>query len=317
MQNQYLTPRRVEFIVTNLCNGSCAHCYASKQEEGYTKHIDASLAVEIIEKIASRFDVESVMTFGGEPMLFPEAVYAIHKTAASKEVSSRELITNGYWSNNNQSTRKKAEKLAESGVNQIYFSVDAFHQEHIPLDVVRNAITSCIEVGIEDLALNPCWLVSEKDDNKYNRRTKAILQELASLPVRISDGNLVEPAGEAIKNLSEFLPSKFKMLACKCGDLPYTEPLDQLTSFSVEPDGKISVCEGLSIGDASQEDILNLIDEYDPFEMRETREIIENGLIGLSNYARSKGVEPDPDGYYSVCQMCYDLRRRLKNQLRY
>jgi len=303
----------VEFIVTNLCNGSCAHCYATKQEEGYPKHIDASLAVEIIEKITSRFDVESVMTFGGEPMLFPEVVYAIHKTATSKGVSSRELITNGYWSNDKQSTRNKAEKLAESGVNQIHFSVDAFHQKHIPLDIVRSAITSCIEVGIEDLALNPCWLVSEKDDNQYNQRTKAILQEFPSLPVRISEGNLVEPSGEALKNLSEFLPSRLKLPLGRCGDFPYTEPLDQVTSFSVESDGKISICDELYIGDAFKADILNLIAEYDPFEMRETREIIENGLLGLLNYARSKGVEPDSNGYYSLCQMCFDLRRRLSN----
>jgi MoaA/NifB/PqqE/SkfB family radical SAM enzyme len=314
MANRYLEPRRIEFLVTYLCNGRCRHCYAPKQEYGYPRHVDVSLAVDIVRKVSRNFDVDSVMTFGGEPMLFPEVVYSIHREVTKQGVPQRELITNGYWSKSIWETREIAHELDESGVNQIYFSVDAFHQEHIPIGKVRVAIESCLETGIEYLALNPCWLVSEEEDNEYNRETRSIIEELGELPVRVSEGNIVEPAGLALVNLKEFLPQREKVPSGTCGDVPYTEPLNKVSCISVEPDGRVAVCKEFYLGDASKSEILRLIEGYDPFEVPEMRAIIEGGVEGLASLARSRGVEPDPEGYYSVCHMCIDLRRRLRTR---
>ena len=314
MKNRYLEPRRIEFLITYLCNGSCIHCYSTKQSDGHPLHIDSPLAVDIVEKVGRVFDVESVMTFGGEPMLFPEVVYSIHREATRQEVPSRALITNGCWSDDIRVVREIADGLEDCGVNQISFSVDAFHQEHIPIGRVRAAIESCLESGIEDLALNPCWLVSEEDDNEYNRRTRSILDELSGLPVRVSGGNVVEPSGLALTNLGEFLPPRKSLPAGRCGDMPYTEPLDHVSCLSVEPDGRVAICDGLYLGDASESDILRLIEGYDPFEVPEMRAIIEGGVEGLASLATAKGVMPDPEGYYSVCHMCTDLRWRLETR---
>jgi len=312
MRNRYLEPRRVEFSVTYLCNGRCIHCYAPKQKEGYPLHIDASLAVGIVENVGRVFNVESVMTFGGEPMLFPEVVYSIHREATRQEVSRRELITNGYWSDDIRVVKEIANGLKNCGVNQIHFSVDVFHQEHIPLGNVRAAIESCLEAGIEDLSLNPCWLVSEDDDNEYNQETRSILDELSGLSVRVSEGNTVEPSGLALVNLKEFLPPRERLPLGRCGDMPYTEPLDHVSCISVEPDGRVAVCDEFYLGDASESDILRLIEGYNPFDVPEMRVIIEDGVKGLASLAATRGVEPDHKGYYSVCQMCLDLRRRLR-----
>ena len=43
----------------------------------------------------------------------------------------------GYFSKNSEKIRLTAERLAESGINDILLSVDAFHQETIPLDIVK------------------------------------------------------------------------------------------------------------------------------------------------------------------------------------
>ena len=311
MIKRFLEPRRIEFPVTYLCNGRCRHCYAPKHVDGYPRHVDASLAVDVVRKVSRSFDVDSVMTFGGEPMLFPEVVCSIHREATAQGVPRRELITNGYWSRSDRETRNAAHELHESGVNQIHFSVDAFHQEHIPIGRVRVAIESCLEAGIEDLALNPCWLVSEEEDNEYNRETRSILEELQGLNVRVSEGNFVEPAGLALLNLKAFLPPRVKAPSGACGDMPHTEPLDSVSCISVEPDGKVAVCDGLYVGDASKSDVLRLIDSYDPFGVPVMRALIEDGVEGLASLAGKRGVEPDPLGYRSVCHMCTDLRRRL------
>ena len=43
--NKYLTPNRIEFAVTYLCNSKCKHCYSIQNNETFPGHIDKSLAV--------------------------------------------------------------------------------------------------------------------------------------------------------------------------------------------------------------------------------------------------------------------------------
>jgi MoaA/NifB/PqqE/SkfB family radical SAM enzyme len=307
---------RIEFAVTYLCNGGCKHCYSIQGKERFPEHIDKSIAVEIVRKVGKKYDPESIMTFGGEPLLFPEIVCAIHKEAMNVGIPIREVITNGYWSRDTEKIREIAKDLAESRVNSIIISVDAFHQEHVPLDIVRKTAEACLEAGIEDISWNPCWVLSEDTDNQYNQKTKSILKELEDLPIRNSGGNVMEPDGLALVNLKEFLPLKRKIPAAKCGDMPYTDPLDSVKGIYVEPDGEIAVCKDFYIGNASKTDIVNLIESYDPFEIPEMKAIVENGMEGLVNWAKTKGVEPDQEGYYSICHMCTDIRKRISKTLK-
>jgi len=311
VNGKYLVPKRIEFLVTYLCNGYCRHCYAPKLTVGYPQHIDESLAVKIVDEVGHQYEVESVMTFGGEPMLFPEIVYSIHEKASNLGIPSRELITNGYWSREVEEIEDTAGNLAECGVNSIYFSVDAFHQEHIPINIVRDSIESSIEAGIEDVALNPCWLVSEDDDNQYNRETRRILEELRELPVRVS-GGIVEPKGLALEYLREFLPPKVSLPKGCCSDIPFSESLDALSSISIEPDGRVAICDDFYLGDASETSVPHLISTFNPFKTPEMKAIIEDGMEGLVDLAKGRGVNPDPEGYYSICHMCTDLRKRMK-----
>lgn len=82
--------------------------------------------------------------------------------------------------------------------------------------------------GHSDIAWNPCWIVSKDNNNLFNKKTKHILEELAGLPIRISEGNIIEASGLALVNLKEYLPPKIEIPAGKCGDMPYANPLDSL-----------------------------------------------------------------------------------------
>ncbi|MBL7085582.1 MAG: radical SAM protein [Candidatus Cloacimonetes bacterium] len=313
--NKYLTPNRIEFAITYLCNCKCKHCYSIQNNETFPEHIDKSLAVEIVRKVGEQYSPESIMTFGGEPLLFPEIVSAIHKEAMDVGIPSREIITNGYWSKDAKKIKEIAKNLKESCVNEIIVSVDTFHQEQIPLDNVRKTIESCLQEGFQNIILNPCWVVSEENDNRYNQKTKSILQKLKDLPVRKSEGNIMEPSGLAFINLKEFLPPKEKLPAGKCGDLPYTDPLDSVKGIYIEPDGKVAVCNDFYIGNAFEADIISLIENYNPFKIPVMKAIIENGMEGILNWAKTKGVKPNSEGYYSICQMCIDIRRRVNKNL--
>jgi hypothetical protein len=231
--NKYLAVNRLEFAVTYSCTGKCRHCYSTPKRQKFPGRISRSLAVKIVKKADEKRELESVMTFGGEPLLFPEIVFAIHKTAANLGIPVRNVITNGYWSDDPQKIKETAIELKKVGVNSIDISVDAFHQEYIPLEIVRKAAEACLEVGIESVSWDPCWVISKEHDNLYNRKTRLILKRLEDLPIRVSDGNVMEPLGLSLVNLREYLPPKEKMPEGSCGEMPYTIDLIPSNLFSL------------------------------------------------------------------------------------
>jgi MoaA/NifB/PqqE/SkfB family radical SAM enzyme len=309
---KYLVAERIEFIVTYLCNSSCSHCQLGEEEKGkmFPSHVDKEKAVDVVRKVGGAYAPKSIMTFGGEPLLYPEIVCAIHEQASKLGIPVRDVITNGFWSTKAGKIQEIAQSLAKSGVNEVAISADCFHQEFIPLKTVKKAATSLIEAGIERVRWNPCWVVSKESDNKYNRRTKAILQKLRNPQVEESEGNSVQPKGRALSSLAEFLPPRVSVPKGKCGDMPYTEKLDSVKTISVEPDGRVAVCENFYIGNAFKSDIIGILENYDPFKIPEVKSILERGMDGLVNWAKKRGVEPRPEGYYNICHMCTDLRER-------
>jgi len=126
--NRYLAVNRIEFAITYLCSSKCQHCQLGEEEERkkFPNHIDKDIAVEIVRKVGSKYNPKSIMTFGGEPLLFPEIVYAIHKEAMKVGIPVRDVITNGFWSRKIEEIQEIANNLAKSGVNEVDISVDCF-----------------------------------------------------------------------------------------------------------------------------------------------------------------------------------------------
>ena len=130
--NQYLKNlSKIEFVVTDACTGRCKHC-SEGEHKSSGERIDPSVAAEAVKKIAREYDIKTVMTFGGEPLLYPETTYAVMRAAREMNIPRRQVITNGYFSKNAETVKAVAEKLAECGVNDLLLSVDSFHQETIP-----------------------------------------------------------------------------------------------------------------------------------------------------------------------------------------
>ena len=310
--SRYLTVNRLEFIVTYQCNSHCKHCQVGQSERtSQPAALDHDLAIEIVREVTQAYSPQSIMTFGGEPLLFPEVVCAIHRTARENGIGKRQVITNAGWPRSETEFQKVAHKLAESGVNDVSISVDGFHQEHIGLCVVERNARSLIDAGIPRIWWNPCWLVSREHNNDWNRRTRAILRALAHLPVEEDDGNIVQPEGNALRWLGSYLPQNIHLPDGECGDMPYTGRLDQVDSVSVEPNGNIMVCEGFAIGNAHEGGVAEVLRSYDPTSTSEMRAVLKEGVAGLVRLAATRGVEPSPDGYYSACDMCKSIRREL------
>ncbi len=306
---------RIEFVVTYRCNSHCKHCQVVEAKRHQRPQaIRPDLAGNIVRRIAQTHQPSSVMTFGGEPLLYLEAVCAIHQAAKECGIPARQVITNAGMPRSPYPADTVAQKLAASGVNDICISVDTFHQEYVPVGMVERNVRAYLAAGIDNLQLNPCWVVSPEGDNPYDQHTRAILQELSHLPVRTGDGNRLQPAGNAQTWLSAYLPPRQTLPAGSCENVPYAGRLDEIDGISIEPDGGVNICQDWIIGNAAKTDILEILDGFDPHAIPEAATILRGGMAGLVDHARSKGVEPDPQGYFSICEVCVDLRQKIRAQ---
>ena len=138
---------RIEFVVTMGCTGRCKHCSEGSHIFG-GEHIDGETAARAVAEVCRHYDIKSLMTFGGEPLLYPETVCRIHRAAMLAGIPKRELITNGFFSRDRLRIKDAAAKLAESGVNRVMLSVDAFHQETIPIEPVEYFVDCIRESGV-------------------------------------------------------------------------------------------------------------------------------------------------------------------------
>ncbi len=240
---------KIEFVVTYDCTGRCKHCFEG-DHRCTVEHIDPDIAADTVRKIAAEYDIKTVMTFGGEPLLYPEAVYKIIGAAYQLNIPKRQVITNGYFTRDVKKIREVVSKLYECGVNDLLLSVDAFHQETIPLEVVKMFANEAKEQGIP-IRLQPAWLVSATDDNPYNRKTREILDSFSRIGIYENEGNVIYPEGNAIKYLSEYFKDNVSQN-------PYIEDPCDVKCVSVEPDGNTLD------GNIYRDCIMKIIEGYKP-----------------------------------------------------
>ena len=248
--NQYLKNlNKIEFVVTYACTGRCKHC-SEGDHASCGERIDPKIAADAVRKIAARYDIKTVMTFGGEPLLYIDAVYAIMTAAKELNIPKRQVITNGYFSKNADKIHETAERLAACGVNDLLLSVDAFHQETIPLDVVRQFATEAKKCGIP-IRLQPAWLRSAVDDNPYNRKTREILGSFEDLALPVGEGNNIFPEGNALKYLAEYFTDELP-------ENPYADDPRDVRCVSFSPNGDVLD------GNVYRNDIMEIIKDYAP-----------------------------------------------------
>ena len=248
--NRYLKNlNKIEFVVTYACTGRCKHC-SEGDHTNCGERIDPKIAADAVRKIAAEYDIKTVMTFGGEPLLYLDAVYAIMTAAKELNIPKRQVITNGYFSKNADRIREVAERLAACGVNDLLLSVDAFHQETIPLDVVKQFAAEVKACGIP-IRLQPAWLVSVTDDNPYNIKTREILASFADMEIPANEGIVIFPEGNALKYLAEYFTDELP-------ENPYVEDPRDVRCVSFEPNGNVLG------GNVYRNDIMEIIKDYVP-----------------------------------------------------
>ena len=250
--NKYLQNlNKIEFVLTYACTGKCRHC-SEGERLSCTERIDPDAAADAVCKIAKEYDIKTVLAFGGEPLLHIDALVSVISAAKACGIPKRQVITNGYFSTDAEKIKDTAKRLFECGVNDLLLSVDAFHQETIPLNTVEIFAREAKNEGLS-IRLSPAWLVSRENDNKYNKETKEIIESLGHLKIPCAEGNVVFPEGNAIKFLSEYFVNNV-------APNPYAEDPCNVKCISFSPNG--DVLDGILY----EKDIMDIIRNYTPQE---------------------------------------------------
>ena len=250
MKNPYLKNlNKIEFVITDACTGNCKHC-SQGDHVAHGRVIDPTVAADAVKKIAAEYDIQTVMTFGGEPLLYPNVVCEIMKTAKALNIPKRQVITNGYFTRNADRIEEVAKRLAKCQVNDLLVSVDAFHQETIPLDAVMQFAATAKAFGIP-IRLSPAWLVHATNDNPYNRKTREILNRFSNMEIPVGEGNIIFPEGNALKYLAEYFRNENF-------ENPYLEDARDVRCVSFSSSGDVLD------GNIYQKGIMEILEAYAP-----------------------------------------------------
>ncbi|MFX1326860.1 MAG: radical SAM protein [Promethearchaeota archaeon] len=295
------------FLISYKCTNECKHCALQGSPNQDNVLIELRDVKRYLEDITSKYLVNEVGFFGGEPLLHFNLLTSLIEEVNKYDIPKIGLPTNGYWGKNDLIAKYYAQKLKEAGLNQIGFSVDAFHQEYISLDTVKQAIRAAHEAGIEWIGLVAQNLGSKEKKNPFDERTKKIidllLKEFEFCQV-INNELLV--IGRAVSQLTEYYSLK-TIHSEKC--LIFKVPM-----FMIDPNGWVfhQSCQGICIGNAKEKLLSEIIEDFNYRKHPIIGKLVtKGGPQNLLEIAIEKGYKP-LNGYVDKCHLCFCTRNFLR-----
>lgn len=301
----------VDFLLTFQCTARCRHCSygASPERQGF---MTLEHAEQWLTELKKQQPLTSLTIHGGEPFLGFELLDAILDKATELDITQKWVITNGFWATSKSVAREKLRRLKDEGLSCITFSADAFHQEYTPLGNVRIGLDAAVRIGFDTVAVDSYIVGTENQENEFNTVTNRLVNDLQEFDTVIFSQYPVAFAGRAADSLVGFVSSCAEMPSGKCqfpfwlgGDLRSPEAIE------IDPEGNVTLCSGLCIGNAVRQSIAELLGNYDFSKHPLIRIIAEQGPKGLVPLAKAKGHK-DNQQYINECHLCYEMRKFLR-----
>ena len=300
--------QRLEFTLTTRCDSQCVYCQASAGPH-MNEVMDVRDAQTYLDETAKAANLESFLAFGGEPMLYPARTIAIFKKAQQMKIPAIEMLTNGSWGRDKKRAEALARKLKDAGLSTVGISVDAFHLEYIPLKFPREAAQASLIAGIEKVHWNVAVLQSLSAENRYDKMTARILKELEPVGIE-AHVHKVAAAGRALETIPQYFQKTPLEGPCK-GETPMENTLTNPQSLTIEPSGSAEVCWHMSIGNAKEMPLSQIISEYDWQKNPTIKVLVEEGPMGLLREAKPLVGPFNKDQFVNKCHLCVEVRKRL------
>ena len=281
----------VHFLLTYKCGLECDHCFVwgSPKAQG-------AFTLERIRRILTEAKklrtVNFVSAEGGEPFLYYPILVHLVREATSLGFHV-EVLSNCYWANSVEDAVEWLLPMAKAESIEFSFGSDLYHGETWETEEVRNALKAANKLKIK------AGVIAVKDP-------------FAQVPCPNQiEGVKVDPwelmfRGRAASKLTERASKKPWREFTKC---PYEDFVNQ-KRVHIDPFGFVHVCQGISIGNAFQERLSKIIEEYDPSKNPILEPLIRGGPAALVE----KFNLPHDDTYADACHLCFAARLTLRNR---
>ena len=299
-----------DFLLTFKCPSKCRHCSykAGPERTGHMKTADAE---RYLKELTDTQPLKSIAVHGGEPFLYFKLLKHVMKTAKELKLSQTWVITNGYWAKTKTKAEKKLTELKNAGLTCITFSVDAFHQEYIPLETVKNGIEAAATVGFERVCVDSYFLASPNSDNPYDILTRKTLEKLGKID-NVEINKWQARIGGRAAELAKHLPPKPETPTGRC-QLPFWigGNLKNPEAIEIDCEGNVTLCPGISIGNAKHQSLAQILQNYNYRDHPILSIITEEGPIGLLKIAKAKGFKENQK-FVNECHLCHETRKFLR-----
>ncbi|WXG47134.1 MAG: radical SAM protein [Candidatus Atabeyarchaeum deiterrae] len=305
----------IDLLPTYRCTSRCRHCTyrSSPQLTGEMESTDAKRYVED----AAQNGIEWIWVGGGEPFLCRDLLPDVALAAKEFNIPDVYMVTNAYWAKTNEEALGELRLLKEVGMTVLGISIDAFHQENIPLEHVRNLLAAANKVGLKRIEVSGQFLGSIDFDIGFNRTTEKnlkLLEEEGYFEGVTAKREVLRLTGRAADMLSTYLPAKseeeLKDGKCDLTWLP-VESHKKLNAVEIDWQGNVTTCPGICIGNARKKGLSKILEDYDYREHPIIKTIVDEGPYGLLQQAKRNGYTTMKKMYVDACHMCYKARKSL------
>lgn len=303
--------KSISLLLTYDCNAACEHCYYHSKpgKTGYITPAEAEIYFDAM--IRNWGKITSVKILGGEPFLYYQPLLEIIRLASQREAKVV-LLTNGVWGKSEKLADRVAGELKDAGLAIAVIGASGFHSPYVPPEAAVRAAKASIRHGIRVGVAN--FVLDSLDaENRYDLESHRIDDMCKDLDVFASTGEL-DWMGRASSKLVQLSSAKAEIPTGMCPN-PVIGKTGERTNHAhgvaVDPNGWVTVCHGIAIGNTRNEPFEQIIRRYNTDTHPIVSLIREKGPIGLLDLPEAANFKLEPI-YKSLCHMCFDIRKHLR-----
>jgi hypothetical protein len=292
-------------ILTWRCSNACRHCLYRCGPRQPDAWMPPAVLDRTLDALAAEPAFAGLHLAGGEPMLDPARTEAAVRACVRRGVVLDYLETNAAWAREPAQARDAFRRLADAGLPAVLISASLPHAEFIPPGRTRLAIDAARSV------------FGERGVLVWTGEGLALLARLPQdRPVPLAESRrILGLDAQGVLDRHPYLIANGRVPACLMRSAPRQPAaafagqhcagvLARTGHVHIDPAGHLFTGHCPGIAPATIDDLHPAIAADSAFAI-----LWRDGPCGL--LAHADGFHPDPRGYASACELCWQVRRHL------
>jgi hypothetical protein len=294
--------------LTYHCSAACDHCRFGCTPTS-SALIDVAMVIDTARALQRSNGLDLVVLLGGEPGLYPAVTHALTTAMRGMGLQVR-IETNASWATDDGRALAFLEPLYHKGVS-VMFSLDAFHEPHVPPERVVRALRLSEALGGTH-NIESAYLRGPGSTHPLDVRTDTLLARWSG-ETRIYRGPVLF-VGRAAARLAPLVAAGRGIPVEPCPAVPWWPhgEQDTLDLLILDPQGNLSKGCGISLGNVHCQTVEAILAGYDAIAHPLIGRLIERGPLALAEEAMRHGLYALKADYADRCHLCQEARAALR-----